>query len=450
MTESAQHTGPSHVGRRSWLRKVDVGRRLRVLAGVDEALLARVPLERTRYTGVGGVILGTAVMAGLSMWFALSQVLGGSHLLLAVPVLIWALIVLNLDRWLVSTVTGMWQRRLLTLIPRLLVAVVLGVVIAEPLVLRVFETAVVQHVKDQRETLRNVRRAWWVECNPLPPATPKRQDCQGSSLMASTPVADLTALADLQKDAEKLRKRIDTANRRHAKLVDQASDECAGRSGPGLSGRVGEGPRCRRLKEEARRYLANSRLKENTAELRQLEARIDKLREPLPVKGEAYQKALDAEIQRRLAEMPSPDDPVGLLERLKALHELTRDNTYLGAASWLLRLFLILIDCLPVLVKLMGGTTTYDRMVGEENRRREEVHAHQVRLAAEAEIGRLELSAYMTAEERRRARQQIDVERKATDLAARSKIEEMISNRTRELRRTMLNDGRNGANHQFS
>ncbi|MER6944167.1 DUF4407 domain-containing protein [Nonomuraea sp. NPDC000554] len=429
---------------RRLLRRADPGRRLRVLAGVDERVLAQVPLERTRYTGLGGVVLGTAAMAGMSMWFALSQVLGGAHPAMLVPVLIWALIVLNLDRWLVSTVTGMWQRRLLMLIPRLLVAVVLGAIIAEPIVLRVFETAVVQHVKDQRSDARDKLKARLVECNPRPPATPKRQDCGDSRLLAATTEANAAELANLQKDAAALQKQIDAANRRHNKLVDQTSGECAGDKGRGLSGREGEGPRCRRLQEEARRVFASSRIAGNTARLEALTERISQLRGPLAVKEAAYQKELDARIQERVAQLPAPNDPVGLLERMKALHELTTDNTYLATASWLFRLFLIMVDCLPVLVKLMGGTTVYDRMVGEENRRREAIHTSRVRFEADEEIGELELNAYARTEGRRKRRQDIDVDRKATDVAARKRIEEMIDTRTRELRRGTPGEQRNG------
>ena len=65
-----------------------IGRWIRVLAGVDERLLDRVPQERARYTGLGGVVLGTATIAAFSMWFAVSQLLGFSHPLIVVPVLI--------------------------------------------------------------------------------------------------------------------------------------------------------------------------------------------------------------------------------------------------------------------------------------------------------------------------------------------------------------------------
>ena len=129
-----------------------LGRWIRVLAGVDERLLDRVPQERARYTGLGGVVLGTATIAAFSMWFAVSQLLGFSHPLIVVPVLVWFLFILNFDRWLVSGALGSgWRRRVPTLLMRIAMAFLFGVIIAEPIVLRVFQTAIEQHIRDGRE-----------------------------------------------------------------------------------------------------------------------------------------------------------------------------------------------------------------------------------------------------------------------------------------------------------
>jgi hypothetical protein len=67
------------------------------------------------------------------------------------PVLVlgWGLLVLNLDRWLVSSASGsQWHTRMAVFVPRLMLATLFGVIIAESIVLRVFETAVEQHVQD--------------------------------------------------------------------------------------------------------------------------------------------------------------------------------------------------------------------------------------------------------------------------------------------------------------
>ncbi|WP_329087644.1 DUF4407 domain-containing protein [Streptosporangium sp. NBC_01469] len=414
--------------------RFDLGRRLRVLSGVDEEILDQVPLERTRYVGLGGVVLGTAVVAGISMWFALSQVLGGSHIGLVIPTVIWTLIVLNLDRWLVSTVTGIWQRRLLMLVPRLLVAVVLGFVIAEPLVLKVFETAVVQHVLDERQDARGAERALLLRCNPQEPGDAREQrGCEDARLLAPAAESDATRLRDLERDAERLRTRVNADSARYDRLFTQATNECGGKKTEGTSGRRGMGPLCERLDTAVKAFAARSKLAENQKRLRSLDDQVSALREPLADKRADFGQRVEADVQKRVDAMPGADDPVGLLERMRALHELTAENPYLFGASWLLRLFLILIDCLPVLVKLMGGTTAYDRMVDRANRTQERIHERRLQFSADGRVGELELQAHRDAEDRRRRRQLMDIESKAADAEARAAVEAMIRRRTEEM-----------------
>lgn len=413
-------------------RRLALGRRLRVLAGVDERLLDKVPLERTRFTGLGGVVLGTAAVAGLSMWFALGQVLGGAHVAMLIPVVMWALIVLNLDRWLVSAATGIWQRRVLMLLPRLLVAALLGMVIAEPLVLRVFETAVEQHVKDGREEARELVRTRLVECNPKPPARPARQDCGDARLPIAETGNTSTTVRELEASVQRLEARIDRAEGRHARLVDHARKECVGEEGEGLSGRRGVGPLCRRARADADEL--RDRIAGDRTRLDGMRARIAELRGRLAGEEATFEARLEREIRDRLADLPTKDAPIGMLERLKALHELTVTNPYLFTASWLIRLFLIVIDCLPVLVKLMGGTTAYDRMAAIETRRREEVHTKEVELRAKGEIEELELAAYAAEQERRKRRQEIDVARRTADARTRARLADLVDQRTQELR----------------
>ncbi|WP_371782112.1 DUF4407 domain-containing protein [Streptosporangium subroseum] len=445
---SGRHSKASNAGSG---RRLDLGRRLRVLAGVDEGLMDQVPLERTRYVGLGGVVLGTAVVAAISMWFALSQVLGGSHIGMLIPTVIWMLIVLNLDRWLVSTVTGMWQRRLLMLIPRLLVAVVLGFIIAEPLVLRVFETAVVQHVVDERQAALNAQQDLLVKCNqPVSAGTSKPGDCPNARLLVSTTEADVARLDDLKSDADTLRSRVKNDMDRYDELFTKATDECGGVKTEGTSGKRGVGPLCKRLDAAAKRFLTGSELVKNQKKLQSLDDQVAALRGPLADKQVDFGQKLQTIIDERRAAMPAMDDPVGLLERMRALHEVTAENVYLFGASWLFRFFLILIDCLPVLVKLMGGTTTYDRMVDHANRTQEKTHEKRLQLSTDATIGELELQAYRDAEGRRRQRQLIDIDGKAADAEARAAVEEMIKKRTegmlfQDVKNIIKEERRNGS-----
>jgi Domain of unknown function (DUF4407) len=117
-----------------------VSDRLAWLGGAELEVLRQAPSARMRFVQMAGVLLTTSGLAVLSMSFALHDGLQVSWLA-AVPVgLMWGFIILNLDRFLVlsmSAARGTGQL-LLMAAPRLLMAMVLAAVISTPLVLRVF------------------------------------------------------------------------------------------------------------------------------------------------------------------------------------------------------------------------------------------------------------------------------------------------------------------------
>ena len=79
------------------------GRVLRIATGVREDMLAVVPSERAKYTSMGGVVAGTAIMAMLSMSAALYFVFGRFEWFIVAAVPVWGLFIISLDRWLMSS-----------------------------------------------------------------------------------------------------------------------------------------------------------------------------------------------------------------------------------------------------------------------------------------------------------------------------------------------------------
>src|SRR5690242_27835 len=77
-----------------------VSRRVRWFAGIDERVLDMVPSERARHTSLGGVVVGTALLGGMSFFAALTMAFGGFSLILVPIAVIWTLFIGNLDRWL--------------------------------------------------------------------------------------------------------------------------------------------------------------------------------------------------------------------------------------------------------------------------------------------------------------------------------------------------------------
>src|SRR5690349_8431064 len=148
--------------------KWGLGRVLRLATGVREDVLARVPSERARYTSMGGVVIGTALMAMLSMTAALYWVFGGFRPFLVFAVPVWGLFILSLDRWLMSSTSmGESAQAFGKLGARVFLSVALGVVLAEPLVLGIYGTAIEERVGQSRQAELTTRESDLRVCNPI-------------------------------------------------------------------------------------------------------------------------------------------------------------------------------------------------------------------------------------------------------------------------------------------
>src|SRR4051812_32926826 len=121
-------------------RRGRIGDGLAVLAGARPDILEVAPGARARFVALGGVLLSTGGLAVLSAAFAVHMALGIWWPLALVAGLGWGFVVVNLDRMLVVGMAhdASLKRNLLLAVPRIGLALVLGVVIATPLTLQVF------------------------------------------------------------------------------------------------------------------------------------------------------------------------------------------------------------------------------------------------------------------------------------------------------------------------
>jgi hypothetical protein len=356
-------------------------RGLRVLAGVDETILDHAASERPRYTALGGVVLSTATVATFSMAMAAHQILGHVSRLTILPVLGWGLIILNLDRWLVSTLTSTsLARKALTAAPRILLAAVFGVIIAEPLVLRIFETAVERQVEDGRQQELVTYQSNLEACNgltvtlPAPPAgggsRPFPADCNSMRLNVTvpTPAALANQLTQLRQQQARLAASVAADAAQHAKLNATARLECNGTNGAELTGRFGVGPSCRRLRDEADSFARTHDIAASVQARDQLGSQIKQLEQQRATAATLYETALRQAVAKLVRQRAEHQREIGLLERFQALDELVAHNRFLWLNRWLLTVFFVAFDCLPVIVKLFGGTSHYEHMVEERLR----------------------------------------------------------------------------------
>lgn len=356
-----------------------VTRFLLAVAGSNRDVLAHAPRDVAKQASLGGTLLTTAGLAGvagsLALWMALDVPVWASVSLGA----LWGLAILNLDRWLIVSTPRLPSKRatLAMATPRVLLAVVIGLVVSTPLTLQVFKAEIdAELIQMHTEELEAFEDRLDND--------PRFRDID--EMKAEISELELAVAAGAPVDAV-------SANPEVAALTDQLAQVTADynaaeqevaceKDGTCGSGVIGAGPafeekqaRRDRLAGEVDRLQAA--LDAKTAEVRQSvatsteqtaisnQARIDDLRDQV---DDAESKR-DAEVAAHDATTASND---GLLARLEGLHRLTMDNWILQFAHILLFLFLTAIECLPILFKTLLALTKptlYEQLTQMEDER---------------------------------------------------------------------------------
>ncbi|GAB1823878.1 DUF4407 domain-containing protein [Herbidospora sp. RD11066] len=340
------------------------------MSGARPDVLEQAPTERGKFEGIGGAVLTTGVLAFLSMSFALVSALD-VHVVLAVPIaLLWGAIILSLDRWLVTTMTADDSRRFLMAIPRILIALLLGAVISTPLVLQIFRSEIdsqIVVIKQKRTDAFEGEMA--------------KGDVQQKIATYESRVASLqnvintggTGSIDAKEDIrlQELTKERDRAQALADEKYGEWQCQLYGKHEK-RSCKKGDGPLADASKAEYDEALAGR----NELD-RQIETRMKLLTNP---EG-AAQRVADArkEIQPLQTDLDKlldlqrtarhdfgleNTDANGLLIRLEALDEVTAEDPTLRSAQVLLFLLFLLIECLPVAVKLMTRKGAYEEAYG--------------------------------------------------------------------------------------
>lgn len=300
---------------------------LLICSGGNIHILRKAPSEWNKFAGIGGIILFTAVFATLSAGYAMFTVF--DHLGVSIGfAILWGLMIFNLDRYIVSSIkkTGTWWNQVLMAIPRLILAVFLGIIISKPLELKIFE----KEVNKQLNTIIQRNKAQL------------QKEMNNRILQQSGPF-------------ETEKKQIQTQIADYQKSYDSASieleKEILGKQSGLTSGKVGFGSNARRkseLKEQRRLDLENYQ-KSVAPRLVYLDKQISK------VYG-------NIETERNKTET-FEDKFNGFAARLQALDELGKNSAITGlAASFIMGLF-ICLEISPVLVKLISAVGPYDYLL---------------------------------------------------------------------------------------
>ena len=440
-------------------------------SGAKPDILRECPEEEPKYVGLGGAVLVTSSMAVVSSTVALTIATGKAWWALWPIGLFYGGVIFLLDRFLVSQQLNPyrfeheqlpdWWRRdadprvgsggggpqrrrwrtalrvpavLLAALPRLALAVVIGVLIAEPVVLAIFEPEVDDKIASIQREIRDRDVAEINEYYDAEIARIAGEETATGGAIDTSAIDTATAnLATARSELEAIEARLTTAEQKV--LDDQTRLEelqsllaaeirgetlCAANGTDCTTGIAGDAQNAEHRRSEistAELTLADSRSQRDAvlAERTVKQSEIDT--ELLPAIGfaqSASQGVLDAEQtrqqqaaddrQRRIdaktaereeaiaAATISAAEADGLLYRVEALESITRGDPFaavdpaaaadagatsvvtggegslnaLGITVWLLRIWILLIDTMPILFKIalsLRSRRPYDALV---------------------------------------------------------------------------------------
>src|ERR1700739_2496566 len=121
-------------------------------SGAHIGTLKKYPVEHNKYIGIGATIFFTALFASLSGGYAMYFVFNGSPFAVGFAVffgILWGLAIFNMDRYSVSSINkeGTTTQQILQASPRILLAIMIGIVISRPLELKIFDKEIRQKLK---------------------------------------------------------------------------------------------------------------------------------------------------------------------------------------------------------------------------------------------------------------------------------------------------------------
>ena len=282
-------------------------------AGVSKDIMEECPeSEKIKYAGIGASVYFTTLMAGLSAYFAFflifEQVFSSIFLSL-----MWAALIFNLDRFLVSSFRkkGRPFAEFLQALPRILMAVFIALVISKPLELKLFQSEIDFKLTEiSREKSEQIEKLFYKKIQHIEIKENKYQKSLQNSF-------------DLKET-----------------YYAQYKCECDGTCGTGNSGR---GSECLRKQKKYESYTKEYQEIQN--KINQTLTLLSKEKLKLNIEKDEEKEVLRTHFSK------------GLLARLEALSALS------GYTSIAILLLFIFLETAPILSKLLSPVGPYDHLL---------------------------------------------------------------------------------------
>ena len=323
-------------------------------SGADLEILNMVPTEKSKYFGIGGTIIFTALMASFAGGYAFFTAFKSTYL--AVPFgLFWGSLIFNLDRYIVASFgvgdgkRTISKQEVIEAAPRLVMAIILGFVISTPLELKLFEKEINAKINTDISIV-----------------TQKILNSSDTD----------PRMNSLKKERNQLEKDIDNRNQiiesKRVFWVNANKDKNDEWNFGKFSGIKGKGGRYNDLKVEADNAQEEyTKVKKEYSNLNDVAySKIENIDKQINLR----QTQLSSEIENQKTVQEQND---GLLARLKALSDLTSASTTLLLSKWLITILFIFIEIAPILFKMMTERGPYDDII---DRKKHEIKVQQLQL----------------------------------------------------------------------
>ncbi|WP_422008356.1 DUF4407 domain-containing protein [Roseivirga pacifica] len=292
-------------------------------SGANRSLLNRCPTEASKFTGIGAAVFFTGVLAALSGGYAFYTVFENPWWSAAFA-LLWGAIIFNLDRFIVATMRKKKGKKWLEFVqasPRILLAVLLAIVITKPLELRIFSKEIDRKLVILEEQIYQKE-------------------------IAEIDQRYVALQSEINSQMEGFKSEIATKAAQRDRLYEEARKEADGTGG---SMQRNAGPIYQLKKADADKAQT---------ELEELSARY------VPLIA-AKQANLDSLAQARQTEINAiKRNPWnGLAAQLEALKVLTAENRGIAIANYFIIALFIMLECAPILVKLIAPRGPYDDLL---------------------------------------------------------------------------------------
>ena len=289
-------------------------------AGVNKEVLRLYPSEYAKYAGSGGTILFTALMAmisgGYAMFFVFSSVI-----VAFIFAIFWGLLIFNLDRFIVNSMytdgkDSITWRKLKAALPRIIMAIFLGIVISTPLEMKIFNDRIEsQLLKDNIERVNSAKN--------------ESSDYKTISLLQNEQI-------QLSNERKKL---VDDLQKAQKDLKEEAE-------GNALSGMAGHGT----IYKDKEIYV--NQCKQSLSEW-------DKLHKE---RLTTIQKRID-DVNQHINKFEDKVDNLkedGFSARYEAFSNLREQNASLEVVSLMITMLFIIIEITPTFFKLIMIAGPYD------------------------------------------------------------------------------------------